>query len=274
MKYGRHSLLLAGALFTAPLSASDDQPRPTTLTKEDKVVWSNVAGMALISAWGITTWDYGSQRPHMESDGWFGKDDKHAGMDKLGHFYANYTLAHGLSSLYQSWGYERRHAARLGALSAFGLMGFMEFGDSFGGHGFSRQDFIMNTLGAITGYVFRTQPALARRIDFRVEYIPGGQRDIFTDYENMRFLAALKLDGIRAVRNKYLRYLDLQLGYYTHNYSPWAQENRERNIYVAVGINLSHVFNKLSHRKTARFFNYYQMPYTYIDRSKNLNAPP
>ena len=271
MRYGRSSLLFACALFTAPLAANEYYARFSALPKEDKVFWSNMAGVSLISLWGIATWDYGSQRPHMEADGWFGKNDKHGGMDKLGHFYTNHTLSHGLSYLYQSWGYEKQRAALLGSLSAFGLMGFMEFGDSFGGYGFSRQDFIMNTLGAISGYVFYTRPELARRIDIRVEYIPGGQRDIFTDYDNMKFIAALKLDGIPSVRNKYLRYLDLQLGYYTRNYSPGRQGNRERNLYIAVGINLSHVFNNLSYRKTAKFFNYYQMPYTYLERGKNLN---
>lgn len=271
MRYEKLSLLFACALFTAPLSASADDERFSGLPKEDKVMWSNVAGVALISAWGITTWDYGSQNPHMEDDGWFGKDDKNGGMDKLGHFYTNYALSHGLSYLYQSWGYKTQHATLLGSLSAFGLMGFMEFGDSFGGHGFSREDFIMNTLGALTGYAFLTQPELAKRIDIRVEYIPGRQRDIFTDYDNMKFIVALKLDGIQSVHNKYLKYLDLQLGYYARHYSSGPQESKERNIYIAVGINLSHVFNKISHKKTAKFFNYYQVPYTYIGRRNNLN---
>jgi len=271
MRYEKLSLIFVCALFTAPLTASNHYERFSDLPKEDKVLWSNMAGMALISGWGIATWDYGSRSPHMEADGWFGKDDKHGGMDKLGHFYTNYTLSRGLSYLYQSWGYTTQRATLLGSLSAFGLMGFMEFGDSFGGYGFSRQDFIMNTLGSLTGYVFQTQPELAKKIDIRVEYIPGGQRDIFTDYENMKFLVALKLDGIQSVRNKYLKYLDLQLGYYTRHYSPESRDNKERNIYIAVGINLSHVFNKMSHKKTAKFFNYYQIPYTYIDRSNNLN---
>lgn len=276
MRCKRLSLIFACTLFTTPLSitplsANNYYEHFSSLPKEDKVMWSNVAGVALISTWGITTWDYGSQSPHMEGDAWFGKNDKHGGMDKLGHFYTNFTLSHGLSYLYQSWGYETQRATLLGSLSAFGLMGFMEFGDSFGGHGFSRQDFIMNTLGAITGYIFLTRPELTKRIDIRVEYIPGGQRDIFTDYENMKFIVALKLDGIQSVRNRYLKYLDLQLGYYTRHYSAESQENKERNIYIAVGINLSHVLHNMSHKKTATFFNYYQMPYTYIDRSKNLN---
>ncbi|HHH48465.1 MAG TPA: DUF2279 domain-containing protein [Gammaproteobacteria bacterium] len=271
MRYGRLGLLLACALFNAPLSASDDDRRLAGLSKKDKVIWSNVAGAALISAWGFATWDYGTQRPHMEDDGWFGENDGSGGMDKLGHFYANYALSHGLSSLYRSWGYGAQDAALLGSLSAFGLMGYMEFGDSFGGHGFSRKDFIMNALGAITGYFFYSRPALARKIDFRVEYIPGEQGDIFTDYDNMKLLVALKLDGFSSVRQKYLKYLDLQLGYYTRHYSSGSQQDRERNVYVAVGINLSHVFKKTSYAKTAKFFNYYQMPYTYVAYGRDLN---
>lgn len=272
MRCPRLGILLACALFHAPLAASDDGRRLADLPKRDKVVWSNVAGMAMIATWGITTWDYGTQRPHMEDDGWFGAGENSGGMDKLGHLYTNHVLSHGLAFLYQSWGYDAKRAAWLGSLSSFGLMGFMEFGDSFGGHGFSRKDFIMNALGAASGYLFYTRPELARKIDLRVEYIPGGQRDVFTDYENMKFLVALKLDGIPSIRNKYLRYLDLQLGYYARHYSSGPPPaDRERNLYFAVGINLSHVFEKSSYKKTAKFFNYYQMPYTYIEHAKDLN---
>lgn len=275
MRYKKPGLIfiacIACACFVAPLSASEYYQRFSSLSKEDKVMWSNTAGVALISVWGLATWDYGSRNPHMEDDGWFRQNDKNGGMDKLGHLYTNYALAHGLSYLYQSWGYKAQRAALLGSLSSFGLMGFMEFGDAFGGYGFSREDFIMNALGAITGYVFYTRPELARRIDIRVEYIPSGQRDIFTDYEHMKFTLALKLDGIRSVRNKYLKYLDIQLGYYTRHYSPEPESNSERNLYLAIGINLSHVFNRLAQPKTARLFNYYQVPYTYIERSENLN---
>ncbi|MCP4719881.1 MAG: DUF2279 domain-containing protein, partial [Desulfobacteraceae bacterium] len=113
-------------------------------------------------------------------------------------------------------------------------------------------------------------PNLSKKIDFRVEYTPKfDQADFFSDYDNMKFLMAVKLDGFELSRSTYAEYLELHLGYYARGYPD--EINKERNIYIGIGISLSKIFNNFSMKKTARVFNYYQLPYTYISMDKDLN---
>ena len=65
--------------------------------KNSKMVRANLIGSAAIVSWGYFTWDYGTRKPHFAHEGWFGKDTKHAGMDKLGHLYTNDAVTHLLA---------------------------------------------------------------------------------------------------------------------------------------------------------------------------------
>jgi hypothetical protein len=181
-------------------------------------------------------------------------------------------MSHGFSHLYNSWGYKKKQAAYYGALSSFGLTGFMEFGDSFSEFGFSSQDFVMNAVGSFVGYHLYINPDLSKKVDLRVDYRPTfKETDFITDYERMKFLLAVKLDGFHAIKNKGLKYLEIHLGYYTRGYVGQLGVNRERNLYFGIGLNLSKMFIERSHKKTATFFRYYQMPYSYFEFNDNLN---
>ncbi|MGD2113174.1 MAG: DUF2279 domain-containing protein, partial [Gammaproteobacteria bacterium] len=131
---------------------------------------------------------------------------------------------------------------------------------------------VMNTLGSIAGYLLWTHPDLMRKIDIRLELTPRfDQADVFTDYENQKYLVALKLDGFDSLSDGPLRFLDLQLGYYARNYSQQDPDIRERNLFFGVGLNLSRLFTDLSWRKTARVFNYLQPPGIRLDQEWNRN---
>lgn len=241
------------------------------LPKEKKVLAANAAGMLFVTTWGIVNWDYGDRSPHARNERWFSRNTKSGGVDKLAHLYDNYAMTHGLAWLYESWGYNRDKAARYGAFSSFGILGYMELGDSFSDFGFSYEDFLMNTLGSLVGYLFYLNPALSEKLDFRVEFWPdSSQGDFITDYDNQKYLAALKLDGFKAIKNKALQYLELHLGYYTRGYSDNTRA-RERNIYFGVGVNLAKIFDRLSYKKTAVLFNYYQPPYTTLKFENDFN---
>lgn len=241
------------------------------LSKEEKMWAVNLGGFAFVTAWGLLFWDYGKNNPHTGGEGWFEADSKEGGADKLGHLYGNYVITHGFSYLYERWGYPKKEAALYGALSSFSLMAYMEFGDSFSDYGFSYEDFVMNTAGSIMGYLVYRYPSISSKVDLRLEYIPKfGQGDIFTDYDNMKFLIALKLDGFKFIKPKYLKYLELHFGYYARGYDD-IQSNDSRNIYVAFGINIAKIIYDLSYQKTSRIFNYYQVPYTYVPYKWNLD---
>jgi len=264
------AVLVMGGLFLTSPGFADGLDTIANLTKEEKLGITNLSGVAILTAWGITSWEYGERNPHVKSEGWFSQDTPEGGADKLAHFYASYLAAHGISALCEFWGYSIHKASQYGALSSFGLMTFMEIGDSFSHYGFSGEDFFMNTLGCYAGYVLYRYPELAKKIDFRIEYTPDfSAKDMSTDYGNMKFLVAVKMAGFDSIHNSYLRFLEYHLGYYTRGYSDNNKENR-RNIYVGLGINLSKLFSDLSWERTSKVFNYYQFPYAYVQVKTEL----
>ncbi len=240
-------------------------------SKKD-ILYTNLMSMAAITAWGIANWEYGRRKPYSDREEWFGRDTDSGGADKIGHFYAAYLLGSGLSGLYESWGYEEKEAALYGSYSSLFLLNFMEVGDAFSEFGFSYEDFLMNTLGSFSAYIFYTNPELSKRIDLRIEYIPSfDTADIVTEYERMKYLLVLKAEGFDLITNPYLKYAELHAGYYTRNYKGAYSLERERIVYLGIGINLSRIAKKNDYAKTARFLNYYQIPYTNITVEKDLN---
>lgn len=258
------SLLLVNTLYASD-SWADKWIAP--LKKEDKVLYTNIAAGAGIIGWGIKYWDYGDRKPHMKSEGWFGKGTKEGGADKYGHFFSNYAVTHGLGTLYENWGYSKEKAARLGAFSSFGLSALMEVGDSFSPYGTSYEDLTMNLLGSLVGYYWYKYPELQEKIDFRVEYDPGAgggsHEDILTNYHKMKHLMAIKAEGFDTFKNSgALRYLELHIGHYSRGYEASNLQN-EHHGYVGIGVNLSKLFRKPL-GKYSKIFNYYQVPGSYI----------
>jgi hypothetical protein len=272
MKFFQNSvvfLLIGGMLISQPVFA-DESDEKESFTKEQKLYITNLGGLAVLTTWGFISWDYGERGSHTRSEGWFEQDTPEGGADKMAHFYSSYLAAHGISALCESWGYSIQKASLYGSLSSFGLMSFIEVGDSFSHYGLSFEDFFMNTLGCYAGYMLYKYPDYARKIDFRVEYIPDfSVKDMSTDYENMKFLLAIKMNGFDAVENRYLQFLEYHIGYYARGYSDDEKEKR-RNVYVGIGINLSKVFSDLSFRKSSKIFNYYQFPFAYVQVKREL----
>jgi len=150
-------------------------------------------------------------------------------------------------------------------------MAYMEFGDSFSDYGFSYEDFVMNTLGSVAGYYLYENEELARKIDIRWEYgFHPTDSDFVTDYENSKYLLALKLNGFESTRQSFLKHLELHIGYYTRGYDD-IDIRKERNIYLGLGINLSNLLRQRGYNKASTLLNYYQLPYTYMEFENNLN---
>jgi hypothetical protein len=148
----------------------------------------------------------------------------------------------------------------------------VEVGDAFSDdHGFAYEDAIMNLAGAGAAYVLGKYPSLARKIDLRLEYSPDKfsdlADDIFTDYDNQRFLVALKLDGFDMFHDSYLSYLELHAGYYTRGYED-LRPNRRRYLYFGVGFNVSKLVQNFVN---VGIFDYLQVPYTSIGVRKGLD---
>ncbi|WP_157953598.1 DUF2279 domain-containing protein [Zobellella maritima] len=257
------TMLLHAPTVLSQARAACDQPLPAA-QQQQRLKTMVLAGTGLITLWGVTNWDYFSRSPQSQSEGWFGPNTDEGGVDKLGHLYSVYVTSQALGSLYEHWCFNAEDTARYGALTSFAIFGYMELGDAFSDFGFSYEDFIANAAGSAASYYFSSYPALAEKMDIRWEYgLKPQQADVFTDYENTKYLVALKLAGFDATRQGPLKYLELHLGYYARGFDDPTQI-RERNLYLGLGINLSELFRLAGYNKTATLFNYYQPPGTYI----------
>ncbi len=236
----------------------------SNLTKEEKLLYLNIATSTGLVAYGLTFWGYDfiHTTPHAQSEGWFEKDSKHGGADKFGHAYTGYLSSHLFSYAYQSWGYNSSDAAINGAVSSFVLTSIMEIGDSFSPYGLSYEDIISNTIGAVFGYYSFNYPYIKNKIDYRVEYKIHKNTlndDFSTDYENIKYLFVLKGSGFKELKNTNLKYLELYIGYNINGFDrePYVHE---RDVFIGVGLNLSKILN-------TKIFNYYQIPNIYSSKS-------
>jgi len=232
----------------------------------NKILYTNLIGSATIITWGVLNWDYGEKSMHSSSEGWFGKNTKSAGADKLGHFYTTFALSHYFANLYIGFGYDKHKAIKQGAISSLILNSVMEVGDSFSSYGFSYEDFIVNALGSYVGYYLLMHPDVNDIIDIRLEYKPtkkirsGDSIDILTDYNGMKFLTAVKFNAFENFQDTFLKYFEFHVGYYARK----GSGKIDRYPYVAIGLNLSYILAPVS-KKVEKFFHYYQMPYSYYN---------
>ncbi len=228
--------------------------------KEEKLKYTVIGSAAFVAAYGAAFWDYGEYDASWNNEGWFGQDTHEGGADKFGHFWTSYTLGRSTSALYRSWGFSQSKAALYAALSSAGIMTFMELGDTFSRYGFSPEDLIMNSAGTLAGYYLDTHPEIADKLDFRIDYNFefDGNGDLLTDYENLRYLVAVKLSGFDSIENPILKQFELQAGYYARGYSDATNLDPQRYAYVGIGINISNLLERGGWRKTAKIFNFFQ----------------
>ena len=246
-----------------------------SLTRGQKTLLLNAGSMVVISIYGLTKWEYGESSFQFKNEGWFERKTKYGGADKLGHFWSSYGLSHLYSYVYRKWGYTDKEANLYGALSSLGVNLFMEVADGFSpSQGFSYEDMIMNILGCGVGYIWGRSPSLARKIDFRMEYTPKfDSHDLgaSTNYERQKFLMALKADGFNFIKNPYLQYLELHVGYYARHYNNYEQggpDNRHRHIFIGLGFNVSKLAQKFVNTKV---LDYIQIPYTSVNKDFKLD---
>jgi len=235
---------------------------------DKRVLYTNIAATGAVVLWGVAFWDYFKANPQLGHEGWFGKDTHYGGADKFGHMYSTYLWSLGFASLYEYWGMDPEQSRIYGPLSGWMVQGLMELGDSFSDtQGFSYEDMVMNTAGAIFYYLREKYPSLKKKVDLRLEYLPdfSGKGDLFTQYNSMKYNFAIKFSGFDSLNKGILKYGELLVGYYTRGYQDHDHyAKRERVAYIGIGINLSEVFKKAGWEKTGKIFNYYQMPYSYV----------
>jgi hypothetical protein len=225
---------------------------------------------------GVVTWDHFSSSFHFLDEGWFEQGSGYGGADKLGHAFSGYVLSDIYYSIYKNIGYSEKQANNLGALSAWSLMTFIEVGDGFSkDYGFSLQDETMNTIGVALSYFRNKYPALKEIFDYRLEWWPSnyykdGNSDPFTDYSGQKNLIALKPAGIFHSDNELLKAVNLNIGFYTRGYEDDSHTDK-RYLFFGVGLDITYILKELTGWNAWGVFDYFQMPFTYIPVTKELD---
>jgi hypothetical protein len=201
------------------------------------------AGVVVAAIYGKNKWwhnDY-SGGFKVENEGFFGKDTRYGGADKLGHMFMNYANVRLFTPLFELAGNSRSDSIWYSALSSVAIFTAIEIADGFStSYRFSPQDEVMNIAGAALGVIMETHPGLDEKFDFRFKYNKSGSDfNPSRDYSGHRYLIVAKADGFDSLRHvPVLRYLELSLGYQASGYQQPGAERR-RDIYVGLGLNLS-----------------------------------
>lgn len=274
---------LSAALAASPLKSSQAYSWKSAEEDLKSIKWEAAGTFAGITAIGVKSWKWGSSSFHFNSEHWFGKQTGSGGADKLGHAFTSYTLTNAFAERLQAKGRTPERAALSAALLTQALMLYVEIFDGVSGdHGFSKEDFVMNALGTGLAYLRQTHPQIKDLIDYRMEYKPSGYKGFrpLSDYEGQKYLIALKLSGVKSLKDTPLKYVELQAGYYTRGFSKEAKKDgqeRKRHGFVGIGVNLSQlVFGSPEpqdngYEKAGRFFfEHIQLPYTAVRKNSDF----
>jgi len=237
---------------------------PTTGAIVDTAIVS-----AGIAAWGFTQWNWGTQKFHFHSEGWFEADSKTGGSDKTGHLYMTYLLSRVMASRMQDRGLSLKESSFIGSLTGLTAMTLLEIGDGTSPYGFSKEDFIADSLGAILAYFIRAYPKVDEFIDVRFEYWPTGntegRTDFTTDYSSMRHLLAFKASGFDSLKHTPLSIIEAQIGYYSRGFRSYDTVEESQHIYVGIGISLADLARRSEIHVLENTFEFYQPGHTYVE---------
>ncbi len=227
-------------------------PGAVTLTAENPPPKKKHRGLALgavagiylsFSTWAWFAW-YADHPPNQGfefgGDGLFEKSAYAGGSDKLGHAWSTYVLGRMTSQVLRFGGWDRRHAAVIGAGLASGLFTLVEYQDAYY-YEFSVGDLVADVLGGVVGAVLESNARADALFDFRVEYFPSDEyRAIVSgdnghdpdlkalnfaeDYSGQTYLAALHLAAFDKLQDSKwtapLEYVDAVVGFQTNKYRP------------------------------------------------------
>ena len=222
-----------------------------------------------IAAWGFSQWNWGTESFHFHDEGWFEEESKTGGSDKTGHFYMTYLLSRIMASRMQDRGLSLEWSSFWGSVSGLTSMTLLELGDGTSPYGFSKEDFIADSIGAALAYFIRAYPKVDEFVDIRFEYWPSGSsegRDDFsTDYSSMRHLMAFKLLGFDALKRTPLSLVELQIGYYSRGYRSYDTVEESQHVYVGIGISLADLARRSEIHVLENTFEFYQPGHTYVE---------
>jgi hypothetical protein len=264
-----------------PESSISSSHLATTHSRTQRLIASLLLGTAI---YGYTSWwKDSSSRFRIRHENWFDADTPNGGADKLGHAYSFYVSTRIMTKSFHWLGHSQSQAIQLAGITSATLSIGVEILDGFTEkYGFSPEDVIMNLAGIGTGVILEKYPKWDNLFDFRLKYWPSddarrlNEHDPFTDYSGQTYLLITKASGILPWRqNRWLRYLELAVGYGTRGYQPTdgtGNQLKKRNFYYGFSLNLSQLLNDILFKNqpkssytplvTKQVLEYLQMPGT------------
>lgn len=278
---------------SSPVAADDASDRkPPTPQQVRNRTWAIIGGGAAgVIAYGFSDWweDGLTGTFRTANEGWFGQDTSDGGADKLGHAFTNYVGTRLLTRVLEAAGNDPDTALTIAAWSTFATFTAVEVVDAFTDKWrFSKEDAIMNAVGAGVAVMMEQNPALDRLIDLRLMYKPSDEPrrnrfDPFGDYSGQTYLLVAKASGVERLRDhRVLRYFEVAVGYGTRGYGlpPDDPGDRSRNLYAGISINLSELLDRTAFRGSAErsrtqravdgFLEFVQIPGTAALAKKRL----
>lgn len=187
---------------------------------------------------------------HFTNEGYFGRNTYAGGGDKASHIVSYYGVSRLLSSVYEVFDLseEKSYTLASGVSVLTGLA--TELGDGTTKYGFSHEDLVADSLGALSAYVL-ARYGLNDLIGFRAGVMeapdtPDGLKvaGLGKDYSREIYTADLKLAGLarRADRNfGPARFLLVSMTYGVKGYPYALPELRERQVGLELGLNVAEI---------------------------------
>lgn len=238
--------------------------------------------------YGFSTWGWKVEEGFtINPETYRGEDAVHGGADKFGHLYTAYVIKRFSSFLFRASGSSGAMANFEGAVFSEIIMLGSEIGDGFSkGYGFDPYDVMFNNIGILIGILIDCYPVLDRIFAIQFEYVPtremredfslSDNRDLPTDYGGSKYILATKLSGIPYISLTPLRYVNVDLGFYSRGYDQRYVRKKTRNVYLGFSINLSIAFGDVlpvgyTSSTLQTFFNYFHLPWDYEARRWKLS---
>ena len=270
-----------GAPTAAPLGVGGaiQARRPygfsTYAEQTGKVGWQVLAVTAAITATRFKDFTSEGSKFYHRNEGFFGRNTKSLGMDKMHHAWKSYVLTDVLQSIIENKTGDRKGAAYTSAILGFGIMAYAEVLDGYTARtGFSREDVAVHAFGSAVSLVRNVVPGMRDKLDFRMEANPfnsGGGLNLVNQLSRRKYLFATQLSGFRKLESSPLRFAEIHVGYAGRGFTPEERlrgEPLKRKIFFGLGLNVQKLFARKPKSKIERYakgvFDYYQPPYTAI----------
>ncbi|MBK9071873.1 MAG: DUF2279 domain-containing protein [Myxococcales bacterium] len=287
--------------------ASAPNSQPAISPAEDAGVLKRRKRRSLLAVGGtyaaITTWMYFAwfyDKPELPNftfggDRWFQDSTYAGGADKLGHMWSGYALGRLTTTLLRRGGWSPGAASILGSSLSCALFTYVEIHDGFY-YQMSPGDLAGDATGCLLSWVMERSPTLDRMFDLRVEYVSSpeyrrtfldGDINIAEDYSGQSFMLAAHIGEMPWLRAqpsaKYLRYVDVVVGFKTRNYKPDPDpelgKQRRQTLFLGLSLNAQAVWDDVfaRQRKLRRIghgiFEVANLPYTSLPLVKATRSP-